>query len=160
MGRVNGTKIDKDDFEELLKLRRYTTHMQIRNFQEQLQGIDTTDENNQFLVSLYQQQLDQMQASVPLLPETTLDALIDSVLVQDKADEAGITVSDQSRQNMMPTAVNTPNARTGPSGEIAKERKPTDVVTEVFVTGTHISSNVMPSTCVRSRLRPARRCSM
>ena len=95
VGRVNGTKIPKDDFEDLLQLRRYTTHMQIRSFQDQLQGIDTSDPNNQFMLSLYQQQLDQIQASLPILPETTLDALIDDVLIQEKADEAGITVTNE-----------------------------------------------------------------
>ncbi len=95
VSRVNGTKIALDDYEDLLQFRRYTTHINIRNFQDQLQNIDTSDANNQFLVSIYQQQLDQMQNSLALLPETTLDALIDDALIQEKAKEAGITVTDE-----------------------------------------------------------------
>ena len=40
VGRVNGAKIAKDDFEDLLQLRRYTTHVNIANLQDQLQGMD------------------------------------------------------------------------------------------------------------------------
>jgi parvulin-like peptidyl-prolyl isomerase len=95
VGRVNGTKIPKDDFEELLQLRRYTTHMQLGNLQNELQGMDTSDESNQFMLSFYQSQLDQLYASLSTLPETTLDTLIDSVLIQEKAEEAGIEVTDE-----------------------------------------------------------------
>ncbi len=95
VGRVNGTRIAQDDFEDLLQFRRYTTHINIRNFQDQLQNIDTSDANNQFLVSIYEQQLDQIQNSLGLLPETTLDALIEGALIQEKAEDAGITVTNE-----------------------------------------------------------------
>ena len=95
VAKVDGTKVAKDDFEDLLQFRRYTTHINILNFQDQLQSIDTSDPNNQFLVSLYEQQLEQIQNSLGLLPEMTLDALIDDVLIQEKAEEAGITVTNE-----------------------------------------------------------------
>lgn len=94
VARVNGTRIAKDDYEDLLRLRRYTSHMNILSLQEQLSNIDTSDEANQFLISLYEQQMAQLQSSLGLLPETTLDTLIEDALVQEKADEAGISVSD------------------------------------------------------------------
>jgi parvulin-like peptidyl-prolyl isomerase len=95
VARVNGTKIAKDEFEDLLQFRRYTTHINILNLQNQLRNIDSSDPNNQFLASIYEQQLNQAQASLGLLPDETLDALIEDALIQEKAQEAELSVTDQ-----------------------------------------------------------------
>jgi parvulin-like peptidyl-prolyl isomerase len=60
-----------------------------------LRNIDSSDPNNQFLASIYEQQLNQAQASLGLLPDETLDALIEDALIQEKAQEAELSVTDQ-----------------------------------------------------------------
>jgi parvulin-like peptidyl-prolyl isomerase len=94
VGKVNGTAVRMDDFEDLLQYRRYNAHLGILNLQDQLGSLDPDDETTEFLRSLYGQQLSQLQASVALAPDQTLDELIDDLLVQEKAAEAGITVTD------------------------------------------------------------------
>jgi hypothetical protein len=57
----------------------------------------------------------------------------------------------------MPTAANSPKAWTGGRGEMAKERNPTAVVTQVWATGQAISSMVAAaSTAGSSSGRPRR----
>ena len=55
-------------------------------------------------------------------------------------------MSVHSRQNTIPIAVMTPNARTGPIGEVANERKPIAVVSAVAATGSVISSSAAATT--------------
>lgn len=92
---VNGTKINTDDYQELVTYNRYNQYMNIGNLQEALDGLAASPEENEFLISFYEQQLGQLQSSLALLPQTTLDELIDDTLIQQKAEADGITVSDQ-----------------------------------------------------------------
>lgn len=95
VGVVNGTKIRTNEFEDLLQYRRYNAHISILNLQNQLSALDPSDEGNEFMRSFYEQQLAQLQSSLVLAPEDTLNELIQDVLVQEKAAEAGITVTDE-----------------------------------------------------------------
>jgi parvulin-like peptidyl-prolyl isomerase len=91
---VNGTKVRTDHYQSLLKHRRFNLHANIRELQSNLQTMDTSDQSNQFLVSFYQQQLQQLQASLGTAPQSILDEMIDDVLIQERAEEAGITVTE------------------------------------------------------------------
>jgi parvulin-like peptidyl-prolyl isomerase len=95
VGIVNGTKIRTNEFEDLLQYRRYNAHIAILNLQNQLSTLDPNDEGNEFMRSFYEQQLNQLQSRLALAPEETLDELIQDVLVQEKAAESGITVTDE-----------------------------------------------------------------
>jgi parvulin-like peptidyl-prolyl isomerase len=90
---VDGTKIRTDDYQVLLNYQRYNLHVNIRDLNNALASIDTTQQGNDFLVSFYQQQLQQLQSMLSTLSETTLDQMIDDVLIQEKAKELGITVT-------------------------------------------------------------------
>ena len=95
VAQVNGVKIRTDDYENLLQYRRYNTRLNILNLQNELNALDPSQEGNEFLSSFYQQQLQQLQASEALLPQNTLDELIDDALVREKAEESGLTVTDE-----------------------------------------------------------------
>lgn len=95
VARVNGAKIRTDDFQNLLRYRRYNSHLTIQNLQNELDSIDTTQQGNEFLVNFYDSQLQQLQTSLLTAPETTLDELIEDALIQQKAGESGISVTDQ-----------------------------------------------------------------
>jgi parvulin-like peptidyl-prolyl isomerase len=90
---VNGTRIRQDDFETLLDYRRYNLHSNINNLQNSMQTIDPEQEGNEFLISFYQQQLEQLQTSLTLAPQDAVDELIEDALIQPAAQEAGITVT-------------------------------------------------------------------
>ena len=73
---------------------------------------------------------------------------------------AGMTVSDQSMQKLMPTAAKRPKERTAAIDEAAKERKPKAVVREVREIG-RASSRIVSTTAagpspVSARFAPSR----
>jgi parvulin-like peptidyl-prolyl isomerase len=95
---VDGTKISVKDYLPLLRYQRYSLHKNILSLQSGLQNIDPNQQGNDFLISFYQQQLQQLQDSLSLAPQNTLDELIDQVLIQEKADEQNITVTNADVQ--------------------------------------------------------------
>jgi len=92
---VNGTKIRADDFQDLLQYRRYNTHINILNLENELNSLDRNDQANQFLISFYEQQLEQLQSSLSGAAEGVLDELIDDALIREKAEQSGIAVTDE-----------------------------------------------------------------
>jgi parvulin-like peptidyl-prolyl isomerase len=90
---VDGAKIRVDDYQSMLNYRRYNLHVNIRDLDNAIASIDTTQQGSDFLVSFYQQQLQQLQTELTTISETTLDEMIDDELVQEKANEVGITVT-------------------------------------------------------------------
>jgi hypothetical protein len=91
---VNGTKIRLDDYQTLTNYRRYNTYLNISSLEASLNALDPEDEMNDFLRTFYEQQLEQLQASLELVPDYALDELIDDVLIREKAQEAGITITN------------------------------------------------------------------
>jgi peptidyl-prolyl cis-trans isomerase D len=65
----------------------------ISNLQSGIDELSASPEENDFLISFYEQQLQQQQSSLAFLPETTLDDLIDSELIRQKAEQEGLTVT-------------------------------------------------------------------
>ena len=90
---VNGVKVPMDDYQNLLTYNRYNQYVNISNLQSSLDDLRASPEENEFLISFYEQQLGQLQSSLALLPQSTLDELIGDELIRQKAEADGITVS-------------------------------------------------------------------
>jgi parvulin-like peptidyl-prolyl isomerase len=90
---VNGVKIRQDDYRDLVTYNRYNQYTNIGNLQDSLDQLKASPEENDFLISFYEQQLEQLQSSLALLPQSTLDELIDAELIRQKADAEGLSVS-------------------------------------------------------------------
>jgi foldase protein PrsA len=90
---VDGARIRTDDYQAMLNYQRYNLHANIKDLNNALASIDTSQQGNDFLVSFYQQQLQQLQAELGTISETTLDQMIDDALIRQKAQEGGITVT-------------------------------------------------------------------
>ena len=96
---VNGTEIKADLYGDLVNYYRYNQYTTMANLEQGLQDLQNSGEDNEFLISFYQQQLDQMQAQLTTIPEAALETMIEDELIREKADEEGIVVTlDQARQ--------------------------------------------------------------
>jgi hypothetical protein len=94
VAEVNGVGIRRDVYEALVRYQRHNMHLNIQDLQSGLQSLDATQEGNEFLITFYQQQLEQLQTALLTIPQTALDELIDDELIRDMASEEGIVVSD------------------------------------------------------------------
>ncbi len=92
---VNGTKIPLERYEGLLTYRRYSLHNSIRMLNQELSTLDPNLQENEFLRSLYEQQLQQLESYLGTVPQTVLDELVEDALIQEKAREAGLVVTAQ-----------------------------------------------------------------
>ncbi|HSJ55426.1 MAG TPA: peptidylprolyl isomerase [Anaerolineae bacterium] len=92
---VNGEKIRTDVFQDLVTYQRYNQYSAISSLRDSLDQLQTGEqqEGNEFLVSFYEQQLSQMQAQVSTIPQAALEELIEDVLIREKAEAEGITVT-------------------------------------------------------------------
>jgi hypothetical protein len=94
VAEVNGVGIRRDDYEALVRYQRHNAYLNIQDLQSGLQSLDPTQEGNEFLITFYQQQLEQLQTALLTIPQTALDELIDDEMIRVMAGEAGIVVSD------------------------------------------------------------------
>jgi parvulin-like peptidyl-prolyl isomerase len=90
---VDGTKIPVDTYQDLVTYRRYNQYVQIGNLQSALDEMSASPEENDFLISFYEQQISQLQSQLSLIPQTAVDELIDDALIAEKAQEEDITVT-------------------------------------------------------------------
>lgn len=90
---VNGVKLRLDAYRDLLTYNRYNQYVALSNLQSALDELSASPEENDFLISFYEQQLQQQQASLVFLPETALDELIEDELIRQKAEQEGLTVT-------------------------------------------------------------------
>jgi hypothetical protein len=98
---VNGVKLPTDDYQDLLTYNRYNQYVNISNLQNSLDDLNASPEENEFLISFYEQQLGQLQSSIALLPQTSLDQLIEDELVRQKADTEGLSASlDEAKETI------------------------------------------------------------
>jgi len=95
---VNGTEIKADLYQDLVTYYRYNQYTTMANLEQGLQDLQNSGEDNEFLVSFYQQQLDQMKAQLDSLPNAALETMIEDELIREKADEEGIVVTLQDAQ--------------------------------------------------------------
>jgi parvulin-like peptidyl-prolyl isomerase len=90
---VDGNKVSVSDYQALLTYRRYSLHNNISALEYQLQTMDQTSQENQFLVSFYQQQAQQLQLMLDQASQDTLDELIENELIRQKAGELALSVT-------------------------------------------------------------------
>lgn len=90
---VNNVKIPTDDFQDMVNYNRYNLYLNISNLQNGIDDLRASPEDNEFLISFYEQQLGQLQSSLSLVPQDTLDDLIDDELIRQQAEEEGLTVT-------------------------------------------------------------------
>ena len=157
---VNGHAISLQDYAQRVDLGRKQVEQQLAAMQAQLQTLSSSasgsgsgagssstsgspsgsgsgssaDSTNASLASLFQQQIQQLQFSEALLPEQTLDQMINEELVRQEAAKRGITASqdeiDQEIKKVFgdrPTPVPQPSA-TGvpaPAGQPTSTPVPT-----------------------------------
>ena len=91
---VNGVKVPAADYQDMVTYNRYNQYVNISNLQNELQDLGASPEENEFIISFYEQQLQQLQSSLAFLPQSTLDEMIDAELIRQKAAEEGVSVSD------------------------------------------------------------------
>jgi parvulin-like peptidyl-prolyl isomerase len=94
VARVNGNDIPADFYQDTVNFQRYNLYNNLAQLQDAASGLEGSEEND-FLIQFYQQQISQIQQQVSLIPESALDSLIDDELILEKAEEEGITVTDQ-----------------------------------------------------------------
>lgn len=98
---VNDVKLPTDDYQDLITYNRYNQYVNISNLQNGLDDLRVSPEENEFLISFYEQQLGQLQSSLAFLPQSTLDELIEDELVRQKAEADGLGVSaDEVKQTI------------------------------------------------------------
>jgi foldase protein PrsA len=98
---VNGTKVHTDDYQDLVASRSY-------NLLASMQQIDTTQEGSEFLISLYEQQLE-------FVPQAALEELIEDVLIGEEAEKLGLTVQDAEIDQALFGQSEVPETATGES---------------------------------------------
>lgn len=92
---VNGEKIRADDYQNLVTYNRYNYYNNIVSLQNSLDQLNADPEQNDFLISFYQQQLSGLQSALATAPEDSLDELIDAELARQKAEQEGIEVTNE-----------------------------------------------------------------
>lgn len=110
---VNGSKISTKIYQDLVTYYRYNQHLTIINLEQALQDMQGSAEENEFLISFYQQQLTQLESQLAMIPDLALEALIEDELIREKAEEENLVVTQQEveqsidaelRQALSPTA--------------------------------------------------------
>jgi parvulin-like peptidyl-prolyl isomerase len=95
---VNGAKIPADLYQDLVTYYRYNQYRTIANLEQILQEAQNSPEENQFLISFYEQQLTQLQSQLTALPDTALETLIEDELIRERAEEENISVTQQDAE--------------------------------------------------------------
>ena len=90
---VNQVKLRTDDFQDMVNYNRYNLYLSLSNLQNSIDELSASPEDNEFLISFYEQQLGQLQSSLSLVPDDTLDEMIDDELVRQQAEAEGLTVT-------------------------------------------------------------------
>lgn len=124
---VGGQSITLDAYARRLDFQRKNAEQQLALMQAQYQA----NSSNASIAQLYQQQIQQLQLGLSLLPEQTLDDMIDEQLVRQEAAKRGITVSqseiDTEIKNTFgdqPTPVPVPTGTPAPGATPAPTAKP------------------------------------
>ncbi len=90
---VNQVKIRTDDFQDMVNYNRYNLYLNLGYLQNAIDELSASPEDNEFLISFYEQQLEQLQSSLSLVAQDTLEDLIDDELIRQQAEEEGLTVT-------------------------------------------------------------------
>ena len=99
---VDGVKVPIKDYEDLLALQRANLHSTINRMQQELQNVDTTTEEGQFMASYYYQPyLQQAQSALLTASDDALTELIQDALIRKEAEARGLSVTlDEARASI------------------------------------------------------------
>ncbi len=95
---VNGKSIPTRDYQQRVRYERFRLANQAAMLQAQLSQLDPTNEDEQFLVQYFQQQIQQLQSQSVSLPMQALDEMIEEELIRQEASRRGITVTSEEVQ--------------------------------------------------------------
>ena len=127
---VAGRPIPLEKYARTLDFRRKSLEQQIVYMQNQLQSLSGNDS----LIDLYRQQIQQLQFSEIMLPDQTLDQMIDEELIRQEAARRGISVTpdeiDQETNKTFgdpptPEAVPSPTSDAGAAATAQPTTEPT-----------------------------------
>ncbi len=102
---VAGKTITLDSYARMLDFRRKSVEQQMQYMQAQLQSLGSGS-GDQSLTDLFRQQIQQLQFQIVLLPDQTLNEMIDEQLVRQEAARRGIMVSAQDIDNEIKSIAN------------------------------------------------------
>ncbi len=148
---VAGHSISVDSYARQLDFNRKTVEQQIQYMQVQLQSFS----DDESLVGLIRQQIQQLQFSLLLLPDQTLDQMINEELVRQEAARRGITVSaqeieEETKQTFQdpPTPLPVPSPTPDPTAAAGAQPTPTP---EASPTPTAPAASPMPTADIQAR---------
>jgi parvulin-like peptidyl-prolyl isomerase len=95
---VNDAVIRVDDYQRLVKYRRFDLKNFIARVESQLGQMDPSDESQQFLVSYLEQQRQQAMGQLGNVATLVLDEMIEDELVRQETARRGLAVSDEDVQ--------------------------------------------------------------
>ncbi len=94
---VSGDTILLNEYQSLVRYLRYDYRMQMANLEAQRQQL-AASEDQQFLVQLIDQQIQQAQSELAMLPTSALEQLIEDRILRQEAAARGITVTSEEVQ--------------------------------------------------------------
>lgn len=95
---VNGNEVPADLYQDLVTYYRYNQYVTMANLQDTLDNLRNSPEDNEFLISFYEQQLTQLQSELIAVPNLALESLIEDELIREKAEEEEIVVTRQDAE--------------------------------------------------------------
>lgn len=95
---VNGKAISTRDYQAMVKYSNYELENTIARAQSQLSSLDPTNEDQAFLVSYMQQQIEQLQNQRSSLALDTYEQMVDDELIRQEAAKRGIQVTAEELQ--------------------------------------------------------------
>ncbi|HEX2988683.1 MAG TPA: SurA N-terminal domain-containing protein, partial [Chloroflexota bacterium] len=104
---VSGKNISIESYAKQLDYQRKRLEQQLSSMQFQLQQMGN-DETMQSLTDMYKQQIQQVQFTLMLLPDQTLEQMISEQLIRQEAAKRGISVSAQEIDSELATAFGDP----------------------------------------------------
>ncbi|MHB0869503.1 MAG: peptidylprolyl isomerase [Chloroflexota bacterium] len=153
---VAGSSISIDHYARMLDFRRKATEQQLASMQIQLQT-----PGNEALADLFTQQIQQLQFSLLLLPDQTLDQLIDEQLIRQEAARRGMTVTSQEIDDEIeksfgdPPAAETGPASAAPAGEATPAATPGSSADQATPALTSAASGAQPTAGAAAEPTPA-----
>jgi parvulin-like peptidyl-prolyl isomerase len=98
VANVNGVTITRMTYDKRLVYREWDYNQYLQQLQQQ-RALYATDASQDYLVQLIDQQVTSLQNEIVALPKTTLDELIDELIVSQEATRRGITVTAEEIQS-------------------------------------------------------------
>ncbi len=98
---VGEAPIRTDTYQKMVRYYRSNLQNQLAMLQDQLARLDPNDQSSEFIVSYYQQQVEQLQSQLgnpQELGQQVLDDLIDDELIRQEATRRGIEVTTEEVQ--------------------------------------------------------------